>query len=128
MSRLIRVCTVVVAACVAVGSSPVRAARFDIPLVVTMSNDPVANQIRVYDGATRALVQTLSTHGKGGVSGNARGIRQFGGEVLAVVNNGSGTVAVFRRVGQGFRFDRLVVTTSAPVSIDFGNGHMSTLR
>jgi hypothetical protein len=33
-------------------------------------------------------------------------------------------VAVFRRDGNRLKFDRLVSTTSRPVSIDFGNGHM----
>jgi hypothetical protein len=93
-------------------------------LAVTMTNDPTANEIRVYDVATRVLVQTLSTHGKGGVAGNARGVKQYNGELFAVVNNGSGTVAIFRREGDALKFDRLVATTSAPVSVDFGNDHM----
>ena len=46
------------------------------------------------------------------------------GEIVAVVNNGSNTVALYRRDGNGLRFDKLVTTTSAPVSIDFGNDHM----
>jgi hypothetical protein len=41
-----------------------------------------------------------------------------------VVNNGSGTVAMFRRHGNRLAFDGLVATTTAPVSIDFGNDHM----
>jgi len=40
------------------------------------------------------------------------------------VNNGSNTVAVYRRQGDGLKFEKLVTTTSAPVSIDFGNEHM----
>ena len=43
---------------------------------------------------------------------------------MAVVNNGSGDVAVFARVANRLRFDKVVHTTSAPVSIDFGNDHM----
>jgi hypothetical protein len=95
----------------------------DVTLVVTMTNDPNGNQIKVYDAATRVLLQTLSTHGKGGVGGNARGIRAYQG-IVAVVNNGSGTVAVYRRTANGLRFDKVVTTTSAPVSVDFGAGHM----
>jgi hypothetical protein len=99
--------------------------RDDVTLAVTMTNDVATNAIRVYDTSNRHLVQTLSTRGKGGVSGNARGIRAFGDDMLAVVNNGSGTVAVFRRDGRGrLAFAQLVSTTSAPVSIDFGNDHM----
>jgi hypothetical protein len=93
-------------------------------LAVIMTNDPMANQIKVYDVDTHVLLQTLSTHGKGGVGGNARGVRQYNGELFAVVNNGSGTVALYRRHGNALRFDRLVTTTSAPVSVDFGNNHM----
>jgi hypothetical protein len=93
-------------------------------LAVTMTNDPVSNAIQVYDAATHALLQTLSTQGKGGVGGNARGVRQYKGELVAAVNNGSSTVAVYRRQSDGLQFEKLVTTSSAPVSIDFGNGHM----
>jgi len=68
-------------------------------LVVTMTNDPDANQIKVYDAQSRVLLQTLSTHGTGGVGGNARGIKQNDGRLVAVVNNGSNSVALFRRDG-----------------------------
>jgi hypothetical protein len=43
---------------------------------------------------------------------------------VAVVNNGSGNVALFRRDGDSLKFDTLVHTTSAPVSVDFGNDHL----
>jgi hypothetical protein len=93
-------------------------------LVVTMTNDPDANQIKVYDADSHVLLQTLSTHGKGGVGGNARGIKQHDARLIAVVNNGSGSVALFRRDGDALRFDKIVATTSAPVSVDFGNDHL----
>jgi len=35
------------------------------------------------------LLQTLSTQGMGGVGGNARGVKQLNGELIAVVNYGS---------------------------------------
>jgi hypothetical protein len=70
-------------------------------LAIVMTNDPDTNAIKVYDTRTHALVQTLSTHGKGGVGGNAQGVRQYSGAPVAVVNNGSNTVAVFRREGNG---------------------------
>lgn len=98
--------------------------RHDRTLVITMTNDAEANQIQVYDAETRALVQTLSTHGRGGAGNNARGIKQLDGSIVAAVNNGSNSVALFRRTGDGLAFDRTVATTSAPVSVDFGNGHM----
>ena len=91
-------------------------------LVVTMTNDENSNQIKVYDAESHAL--TLSTHGKGGVGGNARGIKQYNGGLVAVVNNGSGNVAVFRRDGEGLTFEKIIQTTSGPVSVDFGNDHL----
>ena len=93
-------------------------------LVVTMTNDASANQIHVYDAATLNLLQTLPTNGAGGASGNARGVRQYDGAMFAAVNHGSNSVAVFVRDGNRLRLDRVVGTTSAPVSVDFGNGHM----
>ena len=46
------------------------------------------------------------------------------GELFAAVNNGSNTVAIYRRDGNRLRFDKLVTTTSAPVSVDFGHDHL----
>jgi len=124
MFRSVVVCGFIV---LVVGSINIGAARADqpkAPLAVTMTNDPESNQINVYNAHTGALLQTLSTNGKGGVGGNARGVRQLDGEVFAAVNNGSGTVAIFTRDGNGLRFQGTIATTSAPVSIDFGNDHM----
>lgn len=102
----------------------VHAGPRDTTLAVVMTNDPQANQIKVYHTRTQALVQTLSTQGKGGVGGNARGVKQLDGELVAVVNFGSNSVALFKRHGALLKFDKTVTTTSAPVSIDFGNDHM----
>src|SRR5215471_14644532 len=106
------------------GGSALNAEPHGTTLAVTMTNDPSANAIQVYDAGTHALIQQLSTGGKGGANGNARGVRQLGGELVAVVNTGSNSVAVYRRHHNELRFDRLVTTTSAPVSVDFGNDHM----
>ena len=95
-----------------------------LTLAVTMTNDAATNQIKVYDSATLALLQTLPTNGTGGAGGNARGVRQYNGKLFAAVNNGSNTVAVYKRDGDRLKLDRVVTTSSAPVSIDFGNGHM----
>jgi hypothetical protein len=108
----------------AVGDANVQAGRRAATLAVIMTNDPMSNQIKVYDADTHVLLQTLSTQGKGGVGGNARGVKQYNGELFAAVNNGSSTVAIFKRDGNGLRFDKLVMTTSAPVSVDFGNDHL----
>jgi len=95
-----------------------------LTLAVTMTNDPASNQIKVYDTSTLALLQTLPTNGAGGAGGNARGVRQYNGELFAAVNNASNSVAVYKRAGDRLKLDRVVTTSSAPVSIDFGNGHM----
>jgi hypothetical protein len=52
------------------------------------------------------------------------GVKQYNGELFAAVNHGPNTVAVFMRASGRLAFDKLVTTTSAPVSIDFGNDHM----
>ena len=95
-----------------------------VTLVLVMTNDAISNEIKVYDADTNVLLQTLSTQGKGVVGGNARGVNQYNGEIVAVVNNGTNTVAFYKRNGNGLKFDKLVTTTSAPVSVDFGNDHM----
>src|SRR5690349_19367409 len=113
-------------ACLAIGAATtaIHASGHRRTLVVTMTNDADSNQIKVYDAESRVLLQTLSTHGKGGVGGNARGIKQHDGRLVAVVNNGSGNVALFRRDGDVLTFDKVIQTTSAPVSVDFGNDHV----
>lgn len=102
----------------------VAASRNRLDLAVVMTNDADENQIEVYDAHAGTLLQRLPTHGKGGASANARGVRQLDGDLVAVVNHGSNTVALYQRDGDRLHFDRLVTTTSAPVSIDFANGHM----
>ena len=98
----------------------VRATENDLTLVVTMTNDPSLNQLKVYDAVTQTLLQTLPTNGEGAVSGNARSIEAYNGAIVAAVNNTSRTVSLFRRTGNGVMFDKLVATTSAPVSVAFG--------
>ena len=123
MSRLVALCSTALLVVAASGPT-LHAEHPDRTLAVIMTNDPIANQIQIYDATRGVLVQTLPTHGKGGVGGNARGVRQYRGEIFAAVNNGSNTVAIYRRDGDGLKFDKLVTTTSAPVSVDFGNDHM----
>jgi hypothetical protein len=124
MSKLVTLCSIAIVLTLAAGASAVRAEHRGRTLVVTMTNDPIENRINVYDADTHALLQTLSTHGKGGAGGNARGVKQFEGELIAAVNNGSSSVALFRRDGDRLKFDQVVLTTSAPVSVDVGNDHM----
>ena len=124
MSRLKVLSVAVACLAIAAATAGIEASGRGRTLVITMTNDESANEIRVYDADSHALLQTLSTHGQGGVGGNARGIKQYDGRIVAVVNNGSGDVALFRRTGDALKFDRLIATTSAPVSVDFGNDHL----
>jgi hypothetical protein len=124
MSKQFVLCAVGVVLAFAAGGSAVRADNRGRTLAITMTNDPIENRINVYDADTHALLQTLPTEGKGGAGGNARGVRQHGGELIAAVNNGSNTVAVFRRDGDTVKFEKVVSTTSPPLSVDFGNDHM----
>lgn len=96
----------------------------DSTLAVVMTNDPTANQVLVFDTSTGTLLQTLPTTGAGGVAGNARGVKQLDNQLVAVVNYGSNSVSLFSRDGNGLRLSQTITTTSAPVSIDFGNDHM----
>src|SRR5258707_14004014 len=116
MSRMERFGSAAALLVFAVGIAGLKADQQAVTLAVTMTNDRVTNEIKVYDVENRVLLQTLSTRGKGGAGGNARGVKQYRGEIVAVVNNGSNTVAVYQREGNGFRFDKLLTTTSAPVS------------
>jgi hypothetical protein len=93
-------------------------------LVVTASNTST-NNLLVYS-TTGELIQTVPTGGKGGVGGNAGGIAASG-ERLAVVNFGSENVSVFVRSNEGFRLEEVVPTTSSPVSVAFGHGHLYIL-
>ena len=124
MSGVRRLCSAAALLVFVMGAASVQAGHRAATLAVIMTNDPVSNQIKVYDVGTNVLLQTLSTRGMGGVGGNARGVKQYKGEIVAVVNNGSSTVALYKRHGRGLTFDKLVTTTSPPVSIDFGNDHM----
>jgi hypothetical protein len=124
MSKLRNLYSAAVVLAFVAGTPVLQAEHRGRTLVITMTNDPIENRINVYDADTHTLIQTLSTHGKGGAGNNARGVKQLDGELVAAVNNGSNTVAVFRRNGDTLKFDKVVSTTSAPVSVDFGNDHM----
>ena len=93
-------------------------------LVVTASNT-AQNQLLVYD-TTGTLLQTISTQGAGGASGNAGGIMVRDG-LLAVVNFGSQTVSIFQRVDGAIQFAQSIPTLSNPVSVAFGHRHLYVL-
>ena len=93
-------------------------------LVVTASN-ATNNQLLVYDSGGQ-LVQTIDTQGKGGVSGNAGGIKAKGA-MVAVVNFGSQNVSIFERRGNRLQMRDLIPAASGPVSVAFGGNHLYIL-
>ena len=94
------------------------------PLVVTASN-ATTNQLLVFNTAGQ-LIQTVSTQGKGGASGNAGGI-ETNGDLLAVVNYGSQSVSIFERHNNGFQLKKMVPTVANPVSVAFGAATSTSL-
>ena len=94
-------------------------------LVVTSSNNPLGNQLLVYDAAG-ALVQTAATSGLGGVSGNAGGIAASE-QLVAVVNFRSQSVSVFDITRTGMQLRDVLPTLSRPVSVAFGKDHLYVL-
>ena len=105
-------------------AAAVQAAPAPNTLVVTASN-ATQNQLLVFNAGGK-LIQTVSTQGKGGVSGNAGGI-EARGDMLAVVNYGSKSVSIFERWNGGFEVKQLVPAASAPVSVAFGDNHLYIL-
>jgi hypothetical protein len=92
--------------------------------IVTATNS-ATNQLLVYNPRGE-LLQTLSTQGKGGVSGNAGGI-EAQDNLVAVVNFGSKNVSIFERREEGFHLTQTVPTASSPVSVAFGHNHLYIL-
>jgi hypothetical protein len=120
MKTIRYLCTVAFVCATAIGAL----AQSDKPMVVTASNT-TSNDLLVYNTSGQMLA-TLPTGGAGGVSGNAGGIASKGGRV-AVVNFGSGNVAIFARSDSGFHLEQLIPSASNPVSVAFGHGHLYIL-
>jgi len=92
--------------------------------IVTASN-AATNQLLVYNSADK-LVQTVSTGGKGGASGNAGGIAAYK-DLVAVVNFGSKTVSIFKHAGGSFVLRNTIPTASSPLSVAFRHDHLYIL-
>ena len=120
--RYISVCTLSV---LLIGASATVKAENDSNVLVVTASNTDKNQLLVYDTSDH-LMQTLSTHGQGGVGGNSGGVAAHG-NVAAVVNFGSKSVAVFHRDDEGFQFTQLISSISSPVSVAFGHDHLYIL-
>ena len=100
------------------------AAHAQNALVVTATN-AAQNQLLIYDSSGQ-LIHTVSTHGQGGVGGNAGGI-EAKGSLVAVVNFGSQNVSIFERANGSLRMTQSVPAASNPVSVAFGGSHLYIL-
>lgn len=106
------------------GATATLQAQTSKPLVVTATN-AAENQLLVYS-ADGTLLQTLSTEGKGGASGNAGGIEAMNG-LVAAVNYGSQSVSIFERCEDGLKLSQVVSTATSPLSVAFGKEHLYVL-
>ena len=59
MSRLVALCSTAALLVFAASASNAHAEDSGRTLAVTMTNDPVSNQIQVYDTSTKVLLQTF---------------------------------------------------------------------
>jgi hypothetical protein len=100
------------------------AAQAASPFVVTASN-AAANQLLVYSPSGE-LIQKLSTNGKGGATGNSGGVQSHNG-LVAAVNFGSQSVAIFKVGNKGLSLSQVVSTVANPVSVAFGENHLYVL-
>src|ERR1700688_994048 len=100
------------------------AAKAADPFVVTASN-ATSNQLLVYS-PSGTLLQTLSTKGTGGATGNAGGVQTSNG-LVAVVNFGSQSVSIFQVGHNGLSLAQVVPTVVNPVSVAFGENHLYVL-
>jgi hypothetical protein len=106
-------------------AAPAVFADADHDAVIVTASNATKNQLLVYDSQGN-LIQTVSTQGQGGVSGNAGGI-EAKGRIVAAVNFGSQNVSIFERGEDGFHLTQVIPAASSPVSVAFGHDHLYIL-
>jgi len=114
--------TLALAAPASFAQGPTAAGR--APLFLTATN-ATNNALAVINTRTQE-VDFVPTGGAGGVSGNAGGVA-VEGNLAAVVNFGSSNVTILQRKGNNMQPIQMVKTTSQPVSVAFGHGHLVVL-
>jgi hypothetical protein len=114
-------------AIIGTAANPAIAQSHATPELVLTATNASPNTLLVYDPSGN-LLQSIATHGHGGVSGNAGGIAKHRGQV-AVVNFGSSDVSVFDLGADGRRLhlQDLVPAVANPVSVAFGYNHLYIL-
>jgi hypothetical protein len=96
------------------------------PLFLTATNS-TPNYLAIIHTQTKQTTY-VPTGGQGGVSGgsNAGGVA-VSGKIAAVINFGSSTVTIFLRRGDTMQPVQTIATSSQPVSVAFGSGHLVVL-
>lgn len=94
------------------------------PLFLTATNG-IANYLAIVNTRTKEM-DFVPTGGAGGASGNAGGVA-VEGTLAAVVNFGSTNVTIFVRHGNTMEPMQVIKTSSQPVSVAFGHGHLVVL-
>jgi hypothetical protein len=94
------------------------------PLFLTATN-AATNFLAIVNTETQEM-EFVPTGGAGGASGNAGGVA-VSGELAAAVNFGTFNVTIFERQGNTMQPTQMVKTTSRPVSVAFGHGHLLVL-
>ncbi len=116
------------AASTAFGSDEVQAqakqSALQDALFLTATNAK-ANFLAVVNTRTKEIT-FVPTGGTGGASGNAGGVA-IQGSIAAAVNFGSSNVTIFVRKGDSMQPTQMITTTSQPVSVAFGHGHLIVL-
>jgi hypothetical protein len=101
-----------------------RQGRNQDPLFLTATNGP-NNFLAVINARTKQT-EYVPTGGFGGAGGNAGGVA-VSGSVVAAVNFGSSNVTIFVRKGNAMEPTQLIKTSSQPLSVAFGHGHLVVL-
>lgn len=94
------------------------------PLFLTATNG-ISNYLAVINTKTQEM-DFVPTGGAGGASGNAGGVA-VSGTLAAVINFGSTNVTIFARQGNTMQPTQVIKTSSQPVSVAFGHGHLVVL-
>jgi hypothetical protein len=96
------------------------------PLFLTATNG-TNNYLAIIDTRTKQTTY-VATGGNGGVaSGSNAGGIAVDGKIAAVINFGSSNVTIFVRRGDAMQPVKMIATSSPPVSVAFGSGHLVVL-
>lgn len=96
-------------------------------VVVTISNDPINNQLLVLNHEGKQI-QSVPTGGKGGMAPHIVGGGVVAnGNLVAVINYDSQNVSLFKLNQGKFQLIQTIQSQTKPVSLAFGNGHLYIL-